>query len=121
MFESQEKGCTENISINSAYQILNFGESYTLNLPIHFHQRRGLNIDFPFAAIAITKTRPHALRKLGGNKPVARCQQTCCRLAIKTCYRQASFKLLQQVVTRLQVTRSNNCCDLMKLIVARSR
>ena len=29
MFESQEKGCTENVSINSAYQILNFGESYT--------------------------------------------------------------------------------------------
>ena len=34
----------------------------------------------------------------------ASCQQTCCKLIVKTCYPQASCKLFQQVVTSLQMT-----------------
>ena len=52
--------------------------------------------------------RLHCLRQLVEDKSVANCQQTCCKLIVKTCYHpQACCKLFQQVVTSLQIT----CCN----------
>ena len=53
-------------------------------------------------------------------KSVAVCQQTCCKLIVKSCYQQACCKLFQQVVTSLQITGCNKpdfnrLCNLMKL------
>ena len=41
------------------------------------------------------------------DKSIARCQQTCCKLIVKTCYPQLWYKLFQQVVTSLQMTSCN--------------
>ena len=49
----------------------------------------------------------HGLRQLVDDKSVASCQQTCCKLIVKTCYPQACCKLFQQVVTSLQMTSCN--------------
>ena len=49
----------------------------------------------------------HGLRQLVDDKSVASCQQTCCKLIVKTCYPQACCKLFQQVVTSLQMTSYN--------------
>ena len=46
----------------------------------------------------------HDLRQLVGVKSVASCQQTCCKLIVKTCYLQVCCKLFQQVVISLQMT-----------------
>ena len=35
------------------------------------------------------KMRSHGLRQLVDNRSVASCQQTCCKLIVKTCYPQA--------------------------------
>ena len=35
------------------------------------------------------------------------CQQTSCKLIVKTCYPQACCKLFEQVVTSLQITSGN--------------
>ena len=53
------------------------------------------------------RMRSHALRQLVDDKSVASCQQTCCKLIVKTCYLQACCKLLQQVVISLQMTSCN--------------
>ena len=53
------------------------------------------------------RMRSHALRQLVDDKSVASCQQTCCKLIVKTCYPQACCKLLQQVVTSVQMTSCN--------------
>ena len=50
------------------------------------------------------RMRSHVLRQLVDDKSVASCQQTCCKLIVKTCYPQACYKLFQQVVTSLQMT-----------------
>ena len=62
------------------------------------------------------RMRSHGLRQLVDDKPVASCQQTCCKLIVKTCYPQACCKLFQQVVTSLQMTNSNNA-DFNRLVV----
>ena len=49
------------------------------------------------------RTRSHGSRQLVDDKFVASCQQTCCKLIVKTCYPQACCKLFQQVVTSLQI------------------
>ena len=49
----------------------------------------------------------HDLRQLVNDKTVESCQQTCCKLIVKTCYPQACCKLFQQVVTSLQMTSCN--------------
>ena len=49
----------------------------------------------------------HHLRQLVDDKTVASCQQTCCKLIVKTCYPQACCKLFQQVVTSLEMTNCN--------------
>ena len=36
----------------------------------------------------------HGLRQLVADKPVASCQQTCCKLIVKICYPQACCKLV---------------------------
>ena len=41
-------------------------------------------------------------------KHIASCQQTCCKLIVKTFYPKACCKLFQQVVTSLQTTSCNN-------------
>ena len=41
------------------------------------------------------------------DKPVASCQQTCCKLIVQTRHSQACCKLFQQVVTSLQMTSCN--------------
>ena len=51
--------------------------------------------------------RSHGLRQLVDDKSVASCQQTCCKMIVKTCYPQACCKLFQQVVTSLQMTSCN--------------
>ena len=53
------------------------------------------------------RMRSHGLRQLVDDKSVASCQQTCCKLIVKTCYQQACCKLFQQVVTSLQMTSCN--------------
>ena len=40
-------------------------------------------------------------------KSFASCQQTCCKLIVKTCYSQACCKLFKQVVTSLKMTSCN--------------
>ena len=40
-------------------------------------------------------------------KSVASCQQTCCKLIVKTCYPQACFKLFQRVAASVQMTSCN--------------
>ena len=39
------------------------------------------------------RMRSHGLRQLVDDKSVASCQQTCCKLILKTCYPQACCKL----------------------------
>ena len=53
------------------------------------------------------RMRSHGLGQLVDDKSVASCQQTCCKLIVKTCYPQACCKLFQQVVTSLQMTSYN--------------
>ena len=53
------------------------------------------------------RMRSHGLRQLVDDKSVASCQQTCCKLIVKTCYPQACCKLFQQVVTSLQMANCN--------------
>ena len=53
------------------------------------------------------RMRSHGLRQLVDDKSIASCQQTCCKLIVKTCYPQACYKLFQQVVTSLQMTSCN--------------
>ena len=53
------------------------------------------------------RMRSHGLWQLVADKPVASCQQICCKLIVKTCYPQACCKLFQQVVTSLQMTSCN--------------
>ena len=57
----------------------------------------------------------HGLRQLVDDKSVASCQQTCCKLIVKTCYPQACCKLFQQDVISLQMA---NCKkpDLNRLV-----
>ena len=50
----------------------------------------------------------HGLRQLVDDKSVACCQQTCCKLVVKTCYPQACCKLFPQVLASLQMTCCNN-------------
>ena len=50
----------------------------------------------------------HGLRQLVDDKSVACCQQTCCKLVVKTYYPQACCKLFPQVLTSLQMTCCNN-------------
>ena len=61
--------------------------------------------------------RSHGLRQLVDDKSVESCQQSCCKLIVKTCYQQACLKLFQQVVKSLQITSCNKPCfkDLLKL------
>ena len=47
------------------------------------------------------RMRSHDLRQLVDDKSVASCQQTCCKLIVKTCYPQACCKFFQQVVANL--------------------
>ena len=49
------------------------------------------------------RMRSHGLRQLVDDKSVARCQQACCKLIVKTCYPQACCKLFAQVLTSLQM------------------
>ena len=56
------------------------------------------------AAMLSTSRYQDVLRQLVGDKSVASCQQTCCKLIAETCYPQACCKLLQQVVTSLILT-----------------
>ena len=67
----------------------------------------------------------HDLRQLVGDKSVASCQQTCCKLIVKTCYPQVCCKLFQQVVISLQMISCNKrgfdglvATFLMKLILS---
>ena len=62
------------------------------------------------------RMRSHGLRQLVDDKPVASCQQTCCKLIVKTCYHRACCKLFQQVVTSQQMTSCNKP-DFNKLVV----
>ena len=48
-----------------------------------------------------------ALQQLVHELSVASCQQTCCKLIVKTCYPHACCKLFQQVVTSLQMASYN--------------
>ena len=50
------------------------------------------------------RMRSHGLRQLVDEKCVASCQQTRCKLIVKTCYPHACYKLFQQVFTSLQMT-----------------
>ena len=59
--------------------------------------------------------RSHGLRQLVDDKSIASCQQTCCKLIVKTSYPQACCKLFQQVVTNLQI-ESCNKSDLTDLV-----
>ena len=45
----------------------------------------------------------HGLRQLVNDKSVASCQQTCCKLIVKTCLPQVCCKLFHQVVVSLQM------------------
>ena len=45
--------------------------------------------------------RSHGLRQVVDDKSVASCEQTCCKLIVKT------YKLFQQVITSLQMTSRN--------------
>ena len=45
----------------------------------------------------------HGLRQLVEDKSVSSCQQTGCKLIVKTCYPQGCRKLFQQAVTSLQM------------------
>ena len=47
------------------------------------------------------RMRSHGLGQLVENKSVVSCQQTCCKLIVKTCYPRACCKLFQQVVRSL--------------------
>ena len=62
------------------------------------------------------RMRSHGLRDIFDVKSVASCQQTCCKLIVKTCYPQACCKLFQQFVTSLQVTNCNKP-DFNRLVV----
>ena len=53
------------------------------------------------------RIRSHGFRQLVYDKSVASCQQTCCKLIVKTCYPQACCKLFQQVLANLQMTSYN--------------
>ena len=53
------------------------------------------------------RMRSRGLRQLVDDKSVASCQQTCCKLIVKTCYPQACCKLFQQVGISLQMTSCN--------------
>ena len=57
------------------------------------------------------------LRKLVDDWSFASCQQTYCKLVGKTCYPQACCKLLQQVVTSVQMVNCKNLIlvDLLQL------
>ena len=63
------------------------------------------------------RMRSHGLRQLVDVKSVASCQQTCCKLIVKTCYPQACYKLFQQVVINLQMKscKSLVLTDMLKL------
>ena len=63
------------------------------------------------------RMRSHGLRQLVDDKSVASCQQTCCKLIVKTCYPQACCKLFQQVVTSLQMKGCNKP-DFNRLVAA---
>ena len=52
------------------------------------------------------------------DKPVGSCQQTCCKLIVKTCYPQACCKFFQQVITSLQMASCNKP-DFNRLVAAR--
>ena len=54
------------------------------------------------------RMRSHGLRQLVDDKSVASCQETCCKLIVKTCYPQPSCKFFQQVVRSLQMTICSN-------------
>ena len=47
------------------------------------------------------------MRQFVDDKSVANCQQTCCKLIVKTFYPQACCKLFQQVIIGLQMTSSS--------------
>ena len=53
------------------------------------------------------RLRSHGLRQLFDDKSIASCQQTYCKLIIKTVYPQACCKLSQQVVKSPQMTICN--------------
>ena len=53
------------------------------------------------------RMRSHGLRLLVDDKSVASCQQTCCKLIVKTCYPQPWYRLFQQVETSLWTTGCN--------------
>ena len=57
--------------------------------------------------------RSHGLPQLVEDKFVSSCQQTCCKLIVKTCNPQAYCRLFQQVVTSLQMTKP----DLKRLVL----
>ena len=53
---------------------------------------------------ADVRIRSHDLRQLVDDRSVESCQQTCCKLIVRTFYLLACYKLFQQVVTSLQMT-----------------
>ena len=61
--------------------------------------------------------RSHGLRQLIDDKSIDSCQQTRCKLIVKTCYPQACCKFFQQVVTSLQMRSCNkpNLTDLLQV------
>ena len=58
----------------------------------------------------------HGLRQLVDGKSIASCQQTCCKLIVKTSYAQAYCKLFQRVVTSLQMTSLLKLTSLLPLV-----
>ena len=53
------------------------------------------------------RMRSHGLLQLVDDKSVASCEQTGCKLIVKTCYPQPCYKLLQKVIKSLQMTSCN--------------
>ena len=60
--------------------------------------------------------RSNDLGQFLDDKSVASCQQTCCKLIVKTCSPLACCKLFQQVVTSLHMTNCNKQLILTDLL-----
>ena len=56
------------------------------------------------------------MRQFVDDKSVANCQQTCCKLIVKTCYPQACCKLFQQVIIGLQMISCNRFVEIDKCV-----
>ena len=91
--DSLDLGRTECIAIPKSSMYKHSQKRVSCNKPVEILYQR---VDI--------RMRSHG--SIVDDKSVASCQQTCCKLTVKTCYPQACCKF-QQVVTNLQMTSCN--------------